>query len=50
MPICFESDTVHGRWKADFAHDDDSVTIDGMRLPFIGTGTLPRCRWRVSMW
>lgn len=33
----FEFDTVHGRWKADFAHDADSVTIDGVRLPFIGT-------------
>ncbi|MGO4910656.1 ArsJ-associated glyceraldehyde-3-phosphate dehydrogenase [Pseudorhodobacter sp. W20_MBD10_FR17] len=33
----FEFDTVHGRWKADFAHDASSVTIDGVRLPFIGT-------------
>ncbi|QFS81846.1 Glyceraldehyde-3-phosphate dehydrogenase 3 [Roseivivax sp. THAF40] len=32
----FEFDTVHGRWQADFAHDADSVTIDGVRLPFIG--------------
>ncbi|MEL6594295.1 MAG: ArsJ-associated glyceraldehyde-3-phosphate dehydrogenase [Pseudomonadota bacterium] len=32
-----EFDTVHGRWKADFSHDADSVTIDGTRLPFIGT-------------
>ena len=32
-----EFDTVHGRWKADFAHDAASVTIDGTRLPFIGT-------------
>ena len=39
-----EFDTVHGRWKADFSHDADSVTIDGTRLPFIGTrniGDLP---------
>jgi len=39
-----EFDTVHGRWDADFAHDPDSVTIDGARLPFIGArdpGTLP---------
>lgn len=39
-----EFDTVHGRWDADFAHDADSVTIDGTRLPFIGTkdlGKLP---------
>lgn len=32
-----EFDTVHGRWKADFAHDADSVSINGTRLPFIGT-------------
>ncbi|MEO1024794.1 MAG: ArsJ-associated glyceraldehyde-3-phosphate dehydrogenase [Pseudomonadota bacterium] len=32
-----EFDTVHGRWKASFSHDADSVTIDGTRLPFIGT-------------
>ena len=31
-----EFDTVHGRWGAAFTHDDDSVTIDGTRLPFIG--------------
>ncbi|MEN8656863.1 MAG: ArsJ-associated glyceraldehyde-3-phosphate dehydrogenase [Marivita sp.] len=32
-----EFDTVHGRWEASFTYDDDSVTIDGIRLPFIGT-------------
>ncbi|WP_299615548.1 ArsJ-associated glyceraldehyde-3-phosphate dehydrogenase [uncultured Tateyamaria sp.] len=32
-----EFDTVHGRWKASFSHDADSVTIDGTRLSFIGT-------------
>lgn len=32
-----EFDTVHGRWKADFAHDAESVTIDSTRIPFIGT-------------
>ncbi len=32
-----EFDTVHGRWDAEFAHDADSVTINGTRLPFIGT-------------
>lgn len=32
-----EFDTVHGRWQAEFSHDADSVTIDGRRLPFIGT-------------
>jgi len=35
-----EFDTVHGRWNAVFAHDEDSVTIDGARLPFVGTGEL----------
>jgi glyceraldehyde 3-phosphate dehydrogenase len=35
-----EFDTVHGRWDAEFAHDADSVTIDGVRLPFIGTRDL----------
>src|SRR6056297_4060586 len=35
-----EFDTVHGRWNAVFAHDEDSVTIDGARLPFIGTRDL----------
>ena len=33
----FEFDTVHGRWRGTFAHDEDSVTIDGTRIPFIGT-------------
>lgn len=32
-----EFDTVHGRWPSAFAHDGDSVTIDGRRLPFVGT-------------
>ncbi|MEM6609422.1 MAG: ArsJ-associated glyceraldehyde-3-phosphate dehydrogenase [Pseudomonadota bacterium] len=31
-----EFDTVHGRWRADFAFDADSVSIDGTRLPFVG--------------
>ena len=31
-----EFDSVHGRWPATFAHDADSVTIDGTRLPFVG--------------
>lgn len=35
-----EFDTVHGRWSADFAHDAESVTINGARLPFIGTRNL----------
>ncbi len=35
-----EFDTVHGRWDAEFAHDADSVTINGTRLPIIGTKDL----------
>ncbi len=35
-----EFDTVHGRWDATFEHDEDSVTINGTRLPFIGTKDL----------
>ncbi|MEL6582614.1 MAG: ArsJ-associated glyceraldehyde-3-phosphate dehydrogenase [Pseudomonadota bacterium] len=35
-----EFDTVHGRWQADFAHNSDSVTINGTRLPFIGTKSI----------
>ncbi|AHM05718.1 NAD-dependent glyceraldehyde-3-phosphate dehydrogenase [Roseibacterium elongatum DSM 19469] len=35
-----EFDTVHGRWGAAFDHDADSVTIDGVRLPFVGTRDL----------
>ena len=36
----FEFDTVHGRWDATFESDADSVTIDGTRIPFIGTKNL----------
>lgn len=35
-----EFDTVHGRWDAEFSYDGDSVTIDGARIPFIGTRDL----------
>ena len=35
-----EFDTVHGRWNAEFSHDAQSVTVDGTRLPFIGTRDL----------
>jgi glyceraldehyde 3-phosphate dehydrogenase len=35
-----EFDTVHGRWDATFEHDDESVTINGTRIPFIGTKDL----------
>ena len=37
-----EFDTVHGRWEAEFSHDADSVTINDMRLPFIGTSDLTK--------
>ena len=39
-----EFDTVHGRWPAQFSADDDSLTIDGTRLPVHGLrdlGALP---------
>ena len=39
-----EFDTVHGRWSADFSADARSISIDGTRLPFVGTkdlSTLP---------
>lgn len=29
-----EFDTVHGRWRADFAHDGDSVTVNGHRMRY----------------
>ncbi len=35
-----EFDSVHGRWDAEFGHDAESVTINGTRLPFIGTKDL----------
>jgi glyceraldehyde 3-phosphate dehydrogenase len=35
-----EFDTVHGRWDAAFDHDADSVTVDGVRLPFVGVRDL----------
>ncbi len=35
-----EFDTVHGRWDAAFSHDTDSVTIDGTRIPFVGTNDI----------
>lgn len=35
-----EFDTVHGRWNAEFSHDAESVTVNGTRLPFIGTGSI----------
>ena len=35
-----EFDTVHGRWNARFEHDESSITIDGTRIPFVGTASL----------
>ncbi|WP_406720351.1 ArsJ-associated glyceraldehyde-3-phosphate dehydrogenase [Thioclava litoralis] len=35
-----EFDSVHGRWDSLFAHDATSVSIDGVRLPFVGTPAL----------
>ncbi|WP_299356761.1 ArsJ-associated glyceraldehyde-3-phosphate dehydrogenase [uncultured Shimia sp.] len=35
-----EFDTVHGRWRADFAHDADSITIDGHKMRFTTTRDL----------
>ncbi len=35
-----EFDTVHGRWDAGIAHDADSVTVNGTRLPFVGAGAI----------
>ncbi|WP_171172664.1 ArsJ-associated glyceraldehyde-3-phosphate dehydrogenase [Ruegeria sp. HKCCA0370] len=35
-----EFDTVHGRWDAEFDHDADSITVNGTRLPFVGTKDL----------
>ncbi|MCW9041976.1 MAG: ArsJ-associated glyceraldehyde-3-phosphate dehydrogenase [Pseudopelagicola sp.] len=35
-----EFDTVHGRWRADFAHDEDSITIDGQKIRFTATRDL----------
>ncbi len=35
-----EFDTVHGRWRADFTHDDESITIDGQKMRFTSTRDL----------
>jgi glyceraldehyde 3-phosphate dehydrogenase len=37
-----EFDTVHGRWDARISHDAGGVTINGARLPFVGTSDLSR--------
>ena len=33
-------DTVHGRWDARFATDQDNICIDDHRIPFVGTRDL----------
>lgn len=35
-----EFDTVHGRWHADFAHTQDSISIDGVDMRFTSTRDL----------
>ncbi|MGR3617717.1 MAG: ArsJ-associated glyceraldehyde-3-phosphate dehydrogenase [Paracoccaceae bacterium] len=35
-----EFDTVHGRWDAEFSFDDDSITINGTRIPVYCTRNL----------
>ncbi len=35
-----EFDTVHGRWDARIAHDAESVTVNGARLPFPGAAAI----------
>ncbi len=32
-----EFDSVHGRWPAEFAHEDGAITIDGVRIPMTQT-------------
>lgn len=35
-----EFDTVHGRWNAEFSADEDSITINGTRIPVYRTRSL----------
>lgn len=35
-----EFDSVHGRWHADFAHDDRAIAIDGTRIPVFTSRSL----------
>lgn len=37
-----EFDTVHGRWSAEITHDDNSLTINGTSLPFVGETDLSK--------
>lgn len=35
-----ELDTVHGRWDAEFSADDDSITINGSRIPSVSVSNI----------
>lgn len=35
-----EWDSVHGRWDAEFSHDDESITINGTRIPVLASRVL----------
>jgi glyceraldehyde 3-phosphate dehydrogenase len=35
-----EFDSVHGRWRAEFAADDTGITIDGTRIPTLNLGRI----------
>ncbi len=37
-----EFDSVHGRWAGSFDHDDESITINGTHIPFVGTNDLTK--------
>ncbi|MBE1285430.1 MAG: ArsJ-associated glyceraldehyde-3-phosphate dehydrogenase [Rhodobacteraceae bacterium] len=38
--LLLEFDTVHGRWDAEFSFDEDSITVNGQRIPVCRTNTL----------
>lgn len=38
--IWLEFDTIHGRWAAEFDHDDDSVAVNGHRMRLTQTKTI----------
>ncbi len=35
-----EFDTIHGRWDAEFAADDESISIDGVRIPALSVSNI----------
>ena len=43
-----EFDTVHGRWQADFAFDETSLTINGYRIPLSSNRDLSATDWLSS--